>query len=134
MSDITFIDICLATFKRPNLLAEALQSLARLKVDGFRIRVIVVDNDRYATAHATVEEFRQSVSFEVIYDVEPIQSIPLARNRALSHVRGDYFAFFDDDETVPANWLTTLLATMRRYDADVVFGPVEGLLPSDAPH
>jgi succinoglycan biosynthesis protein ExoM len=134
MSDVIFIDICLATFRRPHLLTEALQSLARMEVVGFRIRVIVVDNDREATARPTVETFRQSVLFEVIYDVEPIQSIPLARNRALSHVRGAYFAFLDDDEIAPADWLTTLLATMRRYEADVVFGPVEGLLPTDAPH
>lgn len=134
MSDIIFIDICLATFRRQHLLAEALQSLARLETDGFNIRVVVIDNDRDATARATVETFRQSVLFEVIYDVEPNQGIPLARNRALSHVWGEYFAFFDDDETVPAGWLTTLLNTMRRYDADVVFGPVERLLPPNAPH
>jgi succinoglycan biosynthesis protein ExoM len=134
MSDIIFIDVCLATFRRPHLLAEALQSLTRLEIDGLKIRVIVIDNDRDATARDIVEAFRQSVNFEVIYDVEPVQSIPLARNLALSHVLGEYFAFFDDDETVPANWLMTLLTTMQRYEADVVFGPVERHLPPNAPH
>lgn len=133
MNEVISIDICLATFRRPHLLAEALQSLGRLEIAGFRIRVIVVDNDQQASGRDTVEAFRQSVPFEVVYDVEPIQSIPLARNRALSHVQSDYFAFFDDDEIVPPNWLAKMFATMQKYNADVVFGPVESLLPTDAP-
>jgi succinoglycan biosynthesis protein ExoM len=127
------IDVLLATFRRQDLLAEALQSLARLELEGLVIRVVVVDNDQDQTARATVEAFRDSVSFEVVYDVEPEQGVAKARNRALSQVRADYFAFFDDDETVPADWLTTLFGTMQRYGADAVQGPLLGLLPPGAP-
>lgn len=133
MNELHSIDVCLATFKRPHLLPEALRSLAGLNLDGIRMRLIVVDNDHAETAQATVDAYRKAVPFEVLYDVEPIQNIALARNRALAHIQADYFAFFDDDETVPSDWLTTLLATLKQYDADVVFGPALGILPPDAP-
>ena len=133
MSEKILIDVCLATFRRPELLSHTLRSLAQLNLEELQIRVVVIDNDRNETARATVEAFRQSVPFEVVFDVEPVQNIALARNRALSLVQSDYFAFVDDDETVSTNWLASLLGTMLKYDADVVFGPVEGLLPADAP-
>lgn len=127
------IDVCLATYRRPALLAETLQSLAQLNLAGLMLRVVIVDNDLNETGRTTVETFRKSVSFAVIYDVEPDQNIALARNRALSHTQADYFAFVDDDEAVPPDWLSTLLSTIQRYNADVVFGPVQSILPSDAP-
>ncbi len=133
MNEKTLIDVCLATYKRPELLADTLHSLTQLDSEGLQIRVVVIDNDRKETARATVVTFQQSAPFEVVYDVEPVQNIALARNRALSHVQSAFFAFVDDDETVPPNWLTTLIAAMLKYDADAVFGPVEGLLPADAP-
>lgn len=127
------VDVCVATFKRPKLLRKLLESLFRQSLDDIRMRVIVVDNDHDSTAQNIVEAFKKTLPFEVIYDVEPVQSIPLARNRALSYVRSDYIAIVDDDETVPENWLTTMLATMEQYKADVVCGPVVSLLPAAAP-
>jgi succinoglycan biosynthesis protein ExoM len=133
MNETATIDVLLATFRRPDLLAQALQSLARLELGGLTIRVVVVDNDKEASARTTVQAFRKTVPFEVIYDIEPAQGVVRARNRALNQVRADYFAFFDDDETVPADWLTALFATLQRYGADAVQGPLRGVLPPDAP-
>jgi succinoglycan biosynthesis protein ExoM len=127
------VDVCLATYKRPELLWDALQSLANQKLGSIQMRIIVVDNDRDETARVTVESFRSTVMFEVIYDVEPCQSVSMARNRALSHVRADYIAFLDDDEIAPTDWLSSLLGILELYKADVVFAPVWGILPPDAP-
>jgi succinoglycan biosynthesis protein ExoM len=133
MNETATVDVLLATFRRPDLLCEALKSLARLELGDLAIRVVVVDNDKDQTARTTVQAFRDSVSFEVVYDVEPEQGVVRARNRALNQVRADYFAFFDDDETVPADWLSVLFATLQRYQADAVQGPLLGVLPPDAP-
>ena len=127
------VDVCLATYKRPDFLRDALQSLALQQLDSIRMRIIVVDNDRDETARITVESFRNQAMCEVIYDVEPNQNISMARNRALGLVRADYLAFLDDDEIAPVDWLATLFATLQRYDADVVFAPVWGVLPTGAP-
>jgi len=127
------VDVCIVSYRRPDFLKDALQSVANQQLDSLRMRIIVVDNDRDETARMAVETFRNQVMCEVIYDVEPNQNISMARNRALIYVRADYLAFLDDDEIAPIDWLVTLLATLKRYDADVVFAPVRGMLPPGAP-
>lgn len=127
------IDVCIATFKRPLMLSTLLSSLMQQDLKGIAIRFIVIDNDREESARAAVEQFRQASGVEITYDVEPQQNIALARNRALSHVSANYFAFVDDDESVSKQWLSLLLSCMEAHHADFVFGPVMSALPANAP-
>jgi glycosyltransferase involved in cell wall biosynthesis len=60
----------------------------------------------------------------IIYDAEPRQNISLNRNRALSHVSGDYVAMVDDDQYVSECWLLSLYNTSVAFQAEVVCGPV----------
>jgi succinoglycan biosynthesis protein ExoM len=116
------------------MLSDLLSSLMQQDLDGIAMRFIVIDNDREESARAVVEQFRQTSGVEIMYDVEPQQNIALARNRALSHVSADYFAFVDDDESVSKQWLPSLLNAMKEYRADFVFGPVMSALPVNAPN
>lgn len=134
MRALTKIDVCIATFKRPLLLATLLASLRRQDLRGIGLRIVVVDNDREQSARAAVDAFRDGSPLEVVYDVEPRQNIALARNRAMSHVQADYFAFIDDDESASPRWLRCLLDSLIKYDADIVFGPVQSTLPAHAPN
>ena len=128
------IDICVATYKRPDWLRKLLDSLLKQECGRqTRIRIIVVDNDREASARDVVEEFQAHSPIEIVYDIEPEQNISLARNRAISHARGDYIAFIDDDEIAAPDWIENLLNTAQRLDADVVFGPVLPLYTDDMP-
>jgi succinoglycan biosynthesis protein ExoM len=133
MTETVNIDVCIATFQRPLMLSRLLDSLIKQNLKGLTMRIIVVDNDGKQSASATVSLFQKKCGLVVVYDVEPLQNISLARNRALSHVRSEYFAFVDDDEVVSIEWLRTLVVSMRSYRADVVFGPVKSILPIDAP-
>ena len=128
-----FVDVCVATYRRPELLVAALQSLRYQDLDGVCLSVVIIDNDFKETARATVDRFREVAPFGVTYDVEPVQNISMARNRGLSHVSSDYVVFMDDDESATPTWLANLLSTMTEFDADVVFGPVQKELPLDAP-
>jgi succinoglycan biosynthesis protein ExoM len=128
------IDVCIATFKRPAMLATLLSSLLQQELDGISMRIIVIDNDSEESARSVAEQFRQTSGVEIVYDVERQQNIALTRNRALSHVNADYFAFVDDDETVSKQWLKSLLRCMKMHSADFVFGPVFSTLPSHAPN
>ncbi len=127
------VDVCIASFKRPVMLSELLASLMRQDLYGIRLRIVVIDNDREQSARHVVEAFRIDCPFGVVYDVEPQQNIALARNRALDHVKSDYFAFIDDDESASSTWLRSLLESLIRYQADLAFGPVISVLPYDAP-
>ena len=125
------IDICIATFKRPKLLSSLLYSIIRQKSlpDQNHLRIIVIDNDAHGTARKVVESFSQKTVFKVVYEIEPVQNIALARNRALKHVEGEYVLFIDDDEYVSDYWLKKLVCCALNYEADVVFGPVVPQLP-----
>jgi succinoglycan biosynthesis protein ExoM len=127
------VDVCVATFRRPRSLAELLSSLARQHASDFRVRIVVVDNDRECSSRDTIEAFRRSSPWEVVYDVEAVQSIAAARNRALSLVAADFFAFIDDDETASPDWLAMMMAACESFGADAVFGPVVSVLDDDAP-
>ena len=131
------VDVCIITFRRPLQLSRLLHSLLAQQLDGIVMRIIVVDNDASRSARPALDAHGPiavaAAMQRVLYDVEPQQSIALARNRAMAHVRADYFAFVDDDQTVSQTWLASLLAAMLRLHCDVVFGPVESTLPPNAP-
>jgi len=127
------VDICIATYKRPEALAILLRALEDQNLKTIQLRVIVIDNDRARSAEAVAEKFLQSRRFELLYDVEPEQNIALARNRGLANSRSSYIAFIDDDEFPVESWLQALLHCMVTYRADIVFGPVFKRLPDDAP-
>jgi glycosyltransferase involved in cell wall biosynthesis len=63
---------------------------------------------------------------------EPTRGVSSARNAGLSQAVGDFVAFIDDDEVATEYWLAHLLDTQARFAADVVFGPVEPILPDIA--
>lgn len=128
------IDICIISFKRPEGLTRLLASISRLeRTSDIVLRIIVVDNDLFGSARAVVESAKQDIFFPIIYDVEPVQNIALARNRCLKHSAADYIALIDDDEVPSPRWLSALLACACQYKADVVFGPVLTSLPGNAP-
>ena len=127
------IDVCIATFKRPALLKRLLRDLlAQQLPDGVSTHIIVVDNDPLESARPVVAASRAWCG-SVEYLTQPEQNIALTRNSALDHSQGELIAFIDDDESAPTGWLSALLTAMERYSADVVLGPVTGILPESAP-
>ncbi len=120
------VAICIASYQRPDLLGELLESLSRCDLPSAQeVEVRIIDNDGKASAQGTVETFRNNSQFSAVhYAVEPRQNIAHARNRAIDMGPADYFVFVDDDETVRPDWLVQLVAAAERSRADAVFGPV----------
>ena len=104
------VSICAATYKRPGLLQDLLQSLNNLTFDRISVptvEVIIVDNDAGRTAEATVEAIRPFFKWPLTYVVEPNQGVTYARNRCIAEAArdSDFIAMLDDDETAtPACW------------------------------
>lgn len=122
--------ISIATYKRPDLLADLLRSLEP-EVAGEDVRIAVVDNHAEGTGRAVCE----ASPLEIEYVIEPRPGIAAARNRGLDLVREDdrFLIFVDDDERVHPGWLRSLADAQNLYDADVISGPVVSVLPDDAP-
>lgn len=127
------IDVCIATYRRPQLLDKLLHSLhAQELPPDTEVRWIVVDNDPEQSGQATVQAALDR-GWPVQYHSQPRKNISLTRNVALGAARAPWIAFLDDDEEASPRWLAHLLEAAQRYQADVVFGPVQGVLPAEAP-
>lgn len=132
------ISIVLCTLDRADLLRQALASLTALKTDGlFTCEIVVVDNGstdntQQVVAHAAAMAKRDGGPL--------IRSVPChepgivaARNCGIAQARGDWIAFFDDDQLAEPDWLLELWRGAQRYACPVVGGTVLLALPDDAP-
>lgn len=126
------ISLCIATYRRPDRLGALLDDLSRQHL--LPHEVVVVDNDAAGSARAVVQRQRAAgAPFPILYDIQPVKNISLTRNRTVELARGEWIAFIDDDERAPAPWLSTLAAAATGYAADGALGPVEPVVPADAP-
>lgn len=131
---MTSVDIGIATYRRPALLAQLLESLVKVTVpSGCRLRVLVADNDPGGSAYDVVQDARGSAPWAIEYQVVVARGISHARNWVLAATMADYLAFVDDDERVPPGWLVAMLGGIERHGVDILFGPVTAELPPDAP-
>ncbi len=122
----------MATYRRVGRLALLLEDLMRQS--RLPDEVVIVDNDAAASARETVERYiAGSAPFRIRYDVQPQKNISLTRNKTVMLAAGDWLAFIDDDERAPVNWLEQLLEAAARFEADGVLGPVDPVVPADAP-
>ncbi len=123
--EITNVDICIATYKRVDLLKKLLESIVAQTLDkSIKIRVIIIDNDPNKSAQNMVNSFFSVNALPYIYDMQPEKNISITRNKALDYIDAHYLVFIDDDEWATPDWLNNLLLASTQYDADVVFGPV----------
>jgi|SRR5579884_2404661 glycosyltransferase involved in cell wall biosynthesis len=131
-SAVQHIDVCICTYKRPELLKRLLEKLADQETEGrLTYSVVVVDNDRLRSAEPVVSA--NSSGVPVRYCVEVQQSIPLARNMAVENAQGDYIAFIDDDEFPTKRWLLSLLVACETYGVAGALGPVRPYFSEGAP-
>lgn len=134
---VTEVAVCVVTYRRPVGLYRLMRSLARLRFDkcgDVTLQVIVVDNDAAGSAREIVEWAAERSKWPIRYAVEPQWGISYPRNCAValaSHC--EYIAFVDDDEVVESGWLDELLCAQKRYNADVVAGPVPPAFESKPP-
>ena len=125
------VAVIVPTMRRPEALARALHSVFSQQDVAERLReIVVVDNDPRATARDAVADLTNTSPVPLIYRHEPRPGVATARNAALSETQEPLIAFLDDDEAASPTWLSALLAAQAETGADVVFGPIQGRVPS----
>jgi len=117
--------ICVATYKRPELLKNLLDSLVvQVIPDEVKLEIIIIDNDPEGSARDVYKQFHNIRQVEFSYDVQPIKNISLTRNKAVKKSTGDFLLFIDDDEVAGPDWVAKILKTIIDYEADGVFGRI----------
>jgi glycosyltransferase involved in cell wall biosynthesis len=119
------ISIIIPTQRRLEGLARAARSVfVQAGVDAATLELVVVDNDQTPSAAGVAKTLADEAPFPVRYVHEPAAGVANARNAGMTESQGELIAFLDDDEEAPGDWLAALVSAQRRYEADVVFGPV----------
>lgn len=125
---MTRATVIIPTLRRPDFLERAVRSLFKLSDTGAVEALVIIDNDPKASAGPIASTLKTEAPFPVVYVHQPVAGIATARNTGLQQAADARFiAFLDDDEVASENWLQALLDVQEKYDADVVFGPIEGV-------
>jgi glycosyltransferase involved in cell wall biosynthesis len=123
------VAVCISTFHRPDGLAAVLASIGALALaEGERdVSVVVVNNDPDDEDPARIcAEARERIPYPIDLLAEAERGLAPPRNRAIAHVleSHEFIAFIDDDSVATPAWLARLRDTQRRFDADIVTGPI----------
>lgn len=127
--------IGIPTFRRPGQLGQLLQSLLS-ELHEHPAIVVVADNDCGTEAPAVVEAFKAQWPWTVCIPVSE-RGVAQVRNAIVEHALARvpdwrWLVMLDDDGLATQGWLSNLLAAGDRFEAHLVGGPVEGVLPHDA--
>jgi len=113
------------------MLRSALRSLTVQETDHeFSYEILVIDNGSTEPTRAVVAEIAASSLVAVSYVREEAKGLARALNRGVREARGDWIAFFDDDQLAEPNWLKGLLSAASVTKAGVVGGSRRLQLPT----
>lgn len=111
---VPYFSVIIPTFRRPDLLAQALESVAEQTFSDYEI--IVIDDDNERSGSAAVEGLAAArPDLKIGYYLnDHARGGSGARNAGLSHAAGTWVAFLDDDDT----WLPHKLEAVHAVIAD----------------
>lgn len=117
---VTKISVCVAHYCRPQLLGDALDSLAKQTLPGFE--VIVVDDGspaQYQPAlKSIIEQYQEKLNLRLI--VKNNAYLGASRNTAWREAAGDYILFMDDDNLAVPNEIEVFATAAANSGDDVL--------------
>jgi glycosyltransferase involved in cell wall biosynthesis len=110
-ADQILLSILIPTYKRPELLAHALRSVAAQTRQANE--VIVVDNDEEKSAVDTVKSFNQSIPKLKYIQASTRKGGAFSMNVAARAASGDWLVYLDDDDYWNREYLATVEQTIK---------------------
>jgi glycosyltransferase involved in cell wall biosynthesis len=119
------ISVVICTYNRARLLREALHHLVRQKTDDrFTYELVVVDDGSTDNTKETVDELARESEAPVRYARGKGNGYSHALNVGIAESRGEWIAFFDDDERADPDWLKELFVCATEAGAQMAGGPI----------
>lgn len=113
--------IAIPTYRRPNLLIDAVESIVTQKVP-YHFEVLVLDND-------CDSKLRESLANQFANTESSVRYIPVSdlglhngRNQAAIAAKGEIVVFIDDDVIAPLGWLEAICAPFSDSQVGAVGG------------
>jgi glycosyltransferase involved in cell wall biosynthesis len=123
--DVVRISAVICTYRRPDVLPAAVESLLSQTLPLNEYEILVVDNNSRDGTAEIVKDCAQRTRQAVKYALEARQGLSYARNTAVRLASADIIAFLDDDAVADPNWLAALLEVYNgEPDAWAVGGKV----------
>ena len=104
------ISAVICTYRRPDTLPRAIESLVAQSLDFSQYEIIVVDNNSQDESAKIVQQYNQNYFPKVEYALETCQGLSYARNLGVKLASSDIIAFIDDDAVAHPDWLASLLS------------------------
>ncbi|WP_420319332.1 glycosyltransferase [Ekhidna sp.] len=124
----SIICIGLGTYKRPNMLQRALESIADLTLPkDADVVFLLCDNEPQPASEELFLSLQGSLNMASHYLHEPRKGLVYMRNKILDEANklaADYLAYFDDDEVVHQDWIVSLYDGIKKFDSAAIGGPV----------
>jgi glycosyltransferase involved in cell wall biosynthesis len=132
------ITVAICSYNRCDSLRESIRSLCGLETrDQFTFEIVVVDDGSTDQTREVVAELRDHAAVDVRYFHQPGLGIAVARNHCVRESRGEWIAFFDDDQQAESDWLANLLEFARDRDLPCVGSArtllIQGIEPERLP-
>lgn len=126
------VSINLCVYKPGALLAQALESMTAQETRGrFTFEILAIDDEPSADTERFVTELAETAAVPVRYVQAEGKGVSHARNTGIRASRGEWIAWFDQDQTAEPDWLLALYATAVETGADWVDGPRDLLLTAE---
>ena len=117
------ISITVCTYNRRTMLEKALKSLiAQEHKNCFTYEILVIDDGSNDGTKELVESMISKSQVPIRYIQGGGIGVPNARNNGLQAARGEWIAFFDDDQLAADDWLINLWLTAKKNNTECVGG------------
>ena len=129
-----FLSVILCTYRRPDRVRFALESLTRQTYQGVDWEVLVVENDEAPSGDikSVVDEFQDRL--RIRYCFESMSNLSRARNLGAQEAAGTYIVYLDDDAEANEGWVETIVQGCKTFAPDFAGGPYYPLYRTKKPY
>lgn len=112
--------VAICTWNRAAMLSRMLERLTCVREPSGGWEVLVVNNGSTDDTELVLDAFAKRLPLRCAF--EPSSGLSNARNTAVTHAKGDYIVWTDDDALVDADWLSAYERAVDQHPEAVIFG------------
>ena len=114
------VSVCMAHYKRPDMLKVALESLNNQTYPRELIEIVVTDDCSPDGSYEILEQYKKDGLIDVLQQNEENMYLGATRNRSINASSGEYILIMDDDNAAKPKEIEVLVKAAMLSNADAV--------------